>query len=820
MSEPKRALVAVAPANSPTRSLFNRHEPGQENNKYELTEKPSHDRHNDRIGAADLLVKMAMVGSSVATFSSEGQWRGREVVDDYSYVITRVVSGDVYNGGAVEFSAEDVASVRAMVAACHAVLRHAVNTPAEAVSGVKGSYKFNLNIGMVDLLRTARFLGGYDESAREYTKACRSYESQVRSVSCQTMRHCKDTWKQMYATGDQMAANFEEGLQVLHDVSRKPDDDIAALLRSSWRDVSAAAVSFLFPSVFDGRRMKAANCIAARFYGTQGSEFGSVKLLSEIFDSSASVKALLRLVKTTLAILAMARQNVAQNYAYVGSVSGKSKRQCLAEAKTSDEWKRISDVLEPFMGHVSEHLPLSNNSAEKNSPPNANKILFETLSEWFENAIRDERVLAVLSGAFQFKGVVAGSMSRPMHDAWTRYSQEPRHSVWEVAHFLLASRMQMHNGERAGSNIFVCALVCLSGAVGGMLNSKAEGPFVFDEHVVEETEMLFAACTSNSKLKNCVVTGKQKAREPWNGKKCRATNITRNIYNSGYVRKQHDKSVLMDTRLSVCFFMLSLTEEIRKDLLLEGPPPPKPLVSPLVYEGRKDGRRLYVISLQAMPFSNYSHFRGSAASHLIEKSRKNPGSVRTTADNTEKPFRDVVGGALINTLLYPLAGSAFFMSISQMVDEHRKQGKTNPNNPNDPAWFESKTNECVNLFVRFMRSEAYKIFDTSALVELDPSGPVHVGADDARKMMLQQLAFVNKFCDVVEDSGSLWEDLQLSFSVQPPSMEDIADVEDSSQEEDEEEGSAAVDRDGLPSFGGGAKSASEEMALVSDDDFE
>ena len=709
---------------------------------------------------------------------------------------------------------------------------------------------------MVDLLRTACFVLTKD-FVREYTKDTRSVNAQVHSATCNTLREERiAASRAAYATGDQMSQNFDNGLAALNELSLKSNDALRDVLVLAWADVSTSITSLLLPMILDGRRMKAFNAISSRFYGfaysKKGPVYGSEGLLSELFDSNSSITSVSRVVKTILSVMAMARLHIVSFYIESGSKVGKSEKQARKEAKESAEWAEVSAFVKALSGVVGKHLPIKDASGgsegiqveepadaskskdakdkkQSSSAPKTNRLLYDTIANWFECAIRDSGVFTVLSSAFMYRGFAPGRINGKLKEAWDEFTdgeEADGFGLWEIASFLVSTRLNLHKNDMAGSNILMCAMVCLSGAVGDLMTDKADGPFVFTAHIKKHVNLLYDACFGHTRLKTSKIASRRHAKAVFEGKTCRATSITRNIYIQGYSRRQHDKTSLMDSRLAISLFMLSFTEEIKKDLFSgnECMPRSKSHVSPLVYEGRKDGRRIYTVALQSVPCVNYTVYRKGAASHLIEKNRVDPDKVTTTADNTEKPFRDIVGGAVMSTLLYPLSGKAFEYTVMSLVDEHSSNGLKNPKWKNDPAWFKSKTNACVNKFIKNLRKRAAVTFDVTKL-DSDGPGPVRVGASNAKAVMLQQLSFLNKFCDVIENNGALWEDLQLSFSVQPPSkMEqkelncDYESGEDEDDVHDDTEDSPTpakkvkrkaasmsstetLDKDGFPSFG-------------------
>ena len=788
--------LAVADPNSPTRSLFGfttvKNETLDSNSttlKHNSETCVDVSEYNKKVASADLMMKMMMLSSHVAPYSETDKWRGKQLCDRFNGIICKMMETCMMRTDDGVFDARDVDAVRTMASACHAVLRRAVNNPAEELPTDhegRPAYKFNLSIAMIDLLRTAVSFNTLSNNELQignsslcYSRSCRTKENQSYSYTCLLLRDdlkLKPVAKECYATGDKFSEDLVNGLEALSSITTKSDDEILQVLRRAWKQVPNAVSSLMFSSILDGRRMKSANAIAARYYcppaDTDSQEYGNARLLAEIFDSSASLKTISRVVKTILAVMAMARLSIVNDHVVAGSSEGKTEEQCRQHAKESLEWETISGLILDLSGIVTRNLSLLYTKTPKSAVRTA-RIVHQCIADWFERVIRDSSAFSIILGAFTYKGMVVGNMSAKLLEIFqkTMKGDVSRHNVWQVSQFLVQSRLQLQKEKLSlvsGSNLIICAFVALSGAIGDLMASEAGGPFVFDQYVKREVNFLYSRCFSGSRIVDVQLKGRCNPKTS-SGKTIKATGITRQIYDRRGVRGQNDKSVLMDTRLSACFFMLSLTEEINKDLRIEtlGLGPCKPFTSPLVSEGRKDGKRIYVISLQSQPCVNYSTFRYKIASPLIEQSQQNPDDVTTTVDNVEKPFRDISGGAIINTMLYPIAGRAFCLTISDMVDQHQKSGLTNPRNASDFAWFQSKTNASINMFVSNLRDTADNIFD----VHSDAFTSGMAGTEKAKLMMLQQLSFINKFCDLIMDNGMIWENLQLTFSIQKTSTQ-------------------------------------------------
>ena len=806
------------------------------------------------------LMKLLIVAAVVAPF--KGPYDGIEDQEgmsgfagnanvNFQDLISRLVADCVRHGadGTVELQHHHVQVFRCMLNACYYALRVLVNEPATVTHNNNDdnppSYKYNLTLGAIDFLRTACFAYSTKEFLNEYSRACRSRVGQTNTTTCGVLRFgLTDLKRAMYTTGDFMLENLDEGLSVLYKLATAPDNSkLHSILVNGCRHIKNAMPCLLLPQILDGNRLKAGNAIAARYWPLDGlgeaKSYGSEGLLHEIFGSNASEIGAARVVITILALCAMATGHVQDFYAEERP-AGMGIDECQEKAAKSKESQCAMDLVNMVGGiikanmavdkgqngvHVDEGDESGGAQAKKKqkrfpfpSAPQANCALFNAIDTWFDNAIREAPCFKVLSFAFMSKQafVCNGNLSGDLLAAANKFKVEKEnrdsYSLWEVASFLVSSRQAMHNNNLCGSNILTCALVCLSGAIGDLMMSlvkddshnapppPADGPFVLSPAIKRTIRSWYRKIVEGTKLGASRITGqkhlpKSIGQEGTFGKTVHATEVTKRVIMNMHYRRQHEKSIMMKARTAAGFFMLTIMEDLNKDIVdkAAGVSNCKSHTSHLVQDGRKGGRRMYMIALMATPAVNYKDFRVGPGSHLIEKNQKNPDSVVTTDNNSEKPFRDIVGGALINTFLYPLAGSAFVQTLDTLAGNYH--------DGNSKSW-KSDTATCVNEFISELREKASKLFNTKLVDEVQRDGSKIVGTDKAKRMMLQQLSFVNKFCEVSKNNGVLWEDMQVSFAPQPSRNNDSLAMDSDDSESFSDEGVPSYDEDenGIPAI--------------------
>jgi len=221
---------------------------------------------------------------------------------------------------------------------------------------------------------------------------------------------------------------------------------------------------------------------------------------------------------------------------------------------------------------------------------------------------------------------------------------------------------------------------------------------------------------------------------------CKKTVIINALIDRGSVRGQHEKGRLPEARLKVALTMCGW-----KETLLRVLNDVSSSVSASPSEGNKNLRRIYMIAMQTLPGVK-NLVDEDQHSFLIEKSRRTNSGL-TTADNVEKPWRDVAcGGSVIQTLLFPIASHAFMATLLNMEEQ-------------------TDTNTCVCDFSERLDKWSDHVFDTADVTE---ESMYKEGIEYVDTIFSQQRAFVHTFCNVIHGLGALWESCNLTFSVHTP----------------------------------------------------
>jgi hypothetical protein len=587
--------------------------------------------------------------------------------------------------------------------------------------------------------------------------------------------------------------------------------------------------------------------------------FGESEVVAAVFDYGTSLRCLSRILWTVCAIVHMVRQHVQVQWCihwgaafgtdYLGLIAKEEAREKKQSGSSADSGPSAEDVemLKKIINHANQSCveditwksvhglleavqkalidPSKGEQARESSNVNCNVI--EAVVEWFESAARDQHKFGVIVAAFQSECFcLYENYPNPVRNKDARDKRDPRYcdemcgqwqefrhavkdmppvpkkvSLWTASHFLVACRLRRcwkKDVPLAGSNVLSNCLVVLSGAIGILVDDTVAGPFVFDDKFRAKIGKLFDD-RFPARYKYPKANAKLRCGDNLEGKACHDTKITRLIAVDYKVRGQHEKSNLVATRLSTSMFALSLKSNALRDI--------KPGIAKLadakkgavpdMVEGSKGMRQLNIVAFETLPCAQYRTCHQGSVSHLIEKNRKEPLKQRTTADNVEKPWRDIQGGVFIGTLLYPLAGTAFLKSIEQLIDLHprKRTDKQQEEMENKRAeheksledsghWdaddveekmerydelmsksFSHTTSGCVNIFSSELAIEAERVFKHS-LTSKPQSGMVLDGLDHAATVFGQQRSFAVHFCELIRNTGVLWEDMQLLFSIQ------------------------------------------------------
>ena len=675
-----------------------------------------------------------------------------------------------------------------------------------------------LQICMIDMLRMCSDLGTaggcfWDktenvedlaaESAdlREYSKCSRSDEAQMESDMCNFMRsHRNQADRKAYATADAMFYNFRKGLANLEELLKMTREQRVYFLNNAKQPLFNFLNSYVVPMIFDGKRMAWGNCSAEMHFAPPpraGDEFafGSGSLVGSMFNSPSNMISLSRVVYTISAIVAMAQQKLwlaaeatvdssgFNHYAAEPDEAAQAherQQRILACLSQSTQWSDIQDLLAEIRTSVKEMT----SGKRTSQAPAGNKVAIDRFASWFEECVRNKSKFDILHHAFTYEGLC---MDKPSAEVCNHYyefveanscdeaaTHEPFVNVWTASTFLVYSRLRAAELRTCGSNILMNVLVVFSGAISRLTNdpadpNKVRGVFRFAPHL----EQLIHSIYNGFELP--AFSRQQKAGHA-HGRQCASNKTTDQIFDKGAVRSQHEKTALVDTRLSACMFMLSLQESLLGDIHSNS----KEGISAAPTEGRKPLRRLYIIMLMVLPGAQFTNGRRSRenVSYLIEKSQSNPNDNKTTDDNVEKPWRDVLGGALISTIFFPIAGRSFVhalehlawnfprdMDVAEAGDSEEvlanKAAKL-LSSKDDAYAFKCKTNQATQIFFECFLKQMQRTFELSAT---DLGQNNMVGCAHARCVMLQQHALALGFADCANNCGPLYECMKLTFGM-------------------------------------------------------
>ena len=833
-------------------------------------------RANTEFECSDLMIKMLMLSrhfpslySIQAGLSYTLDEDGRAVCDMYNNMIANIA----FNRDE-SVSSDCADTFRSALIVSYAILEHAVYNPIGYQDGSRMSDKdvHRLDMCMVDMLRTCCFIGTsstHSSTQREYSKISRSMEAQLGSKMCSFMRSGNAHAQQAYATADKMFDNFDKGLANLKELTLKTDQELVAFLNNGKEPTKLFMNCFMFPTIFDGNRMRCANAIAARFYGPKKESphdaFGTSAQVAGVFDSNSNMVSMKRVVYTVCAILSMAKLNL-----WLASSEAVANRVCarasaLPQAAAGSSGKRASEAtMNAAIQAEASKLPQWQEAAamyckvldiaskkmrcgDRPDAPGANADIIDFLATWFEGGARCADKFSLLSSAFTHDAFCIDKPDKTVRQKWREFridnglESNTNASLWLASQFLVSCRLEVHDISVGGSNILTAACIVFSGAISRLVDNaddtepSVRGPFKFAPHVESSIKKMFAsfgpriASERVSPLPNATTETQDQT-----SKSCKSTKITNRILNKSEVRKTHEKSDLVATRLSACMFVMSVKEMLMADIdpTLDKLPPIKLGVTASLHEGRKDLRRMYIIALQTLPCLKYARCRKMNVTHLIEQNRRSPESKKTTGDNVEKPWRDIVGGMLISTILYPSAGQAFISALCRLPDVHPMphDASLDPDDDDDDDTedlkaekrlieeksFVCRTHEAVNVFRQCFKNKLGHFYPLADTLVGGPVGPVRDGMSHARVIMGQQIAFAINFIKCIENCGPLWECLQLTFSIQSKSgskqgSEDGAD-------DDEDGDDDAFEPPPLPPLAGAAGPSA--LAQVGDDDDE
>lgn len=675
----------------------------------------THCTDDQSIDNADVMLKLAMA-VGIPGLSAE-------IGEAFTGLICCFVCGaraEHHDGGS------DAAILRMHLQDLCRVLSEAIEPPRDAEAQHRP-----LCMATVDLLRTSAFcLAKCEGTDLEYTRNRRSeevYQQRGRLWHILRNPNISHGQRQAYATAEAMHHNHREGLAALQALSERSDEELNSFMNSACRNLCSNLECMCVPILFDGQRLRAGLEIASTLFGAHEGSFGVDFIANHFMNASGSLMSLVRVQTSACVLMAMAKIHP--------SVESDAKRDALLSA------------IDTFLETLREALEAKLGQHRRDAPGSVAGVL-ECVANWFESALHDDDSYRIIKSAFQAPVLVLGECSALLKRLWREF--RCTHGVgavnlWTAVQFVCTARAKIHG---TGMCISTAVHVVLSGVVGNCVcGEECCGPFMLNQPTKLVAVVYYRRLPKVVyKLPRC--SGAEESPVADRGNDCKETRIIKELLALGTVRAQHQKSAsISETRLWASLLMLSMRESLTRNLPSH--------VSAAPSEGRKDLRRLWILYLQTLPYMKHSRCQhADAGSCLIERCRKGDNG-RTTRDNVEKPWRDVLGGSVIATLLYPVAGEAFMYAIENLAED----GK-----------FTSTTNNCVDEFAHYMRRFANTTFDPKkAMASVSHRAEGH---EYTSVVFAQQRAFVHAYCNAIKHTGALWEAMQLTFSTHGPRDDD------------------------------------------------
>ena len=706
------------------------------------------------IDMSDLIVKLSFMSGFDGVDSKASA--------DFNYVLCKMILTVAVGGG--DDDKEDAQIFQVFVESVHSVLKRAVACDTSVPLTCAG----------VDVLRTAYYWRGSSHANGalwEYGRADRDggglYKGMDNALRSHDSHEITPLQEHAHYVGSNMMEMMDGGLERLEKLATMPQEEIIDLLKSECtvgveqvgiqgcpHHVSGAFISMAIPAMFDGQRLRAGVEIASKVFGSEGVTYGG-GIVEKIFNSSGSIGTLARVQATCVTFISMARKALEDQFVATAEESGGDKEDAQRAARKSGDWAATNAL----MASVYKALWDKKNAEKDNKTdsPGGISSALGSVADWFDDALTNETgtLFRIVKSIFEAQVFEIGNVTpqiQKMWDIFCKLRERETFNFWEVVDFVSEA---MHNMSQSCMTVSSVMNVVLGGAVGHLMDPGCiDGPIVFATGFIEQV----AAMTSLHFPKRVFVAEKTKEK----GKKARDTKVLKAISKTGRVRGQHEKGKLSEARLRACFVMISMQESLLR-ILPEGS-------CALPGENRKDIRRLYMCFLQSLPCVKSHRIRHTdeKGSFLIErcnarkrKSDEETDPGKTTRDNVEKPWRDVVGGAMVSTLFHGIVGEAYIATVKELMD---------------PGKFESTTTACVGMVVEKLKDLSEKTYFTQAAL---PEDKRVLNYNEASLMLKQQAEFFGNFCKLVKNQGKIWECLALTYSVQaaPESDEDPYSVQ-------------------------------------------
>jgi len=727
-----------------------------------ILQQTNDDDNEHSINCGDTILKLALVVGDKDIGADESI--------AFNNMLARMVMGQC-------IQQNDVTIFRAFLTSVNHALRAAMSTPLSENAAPDAEPA--LNMAKLTLLRTARrcLAKGRDTSC-EYAlkKDCTATDLSVAMGGKEISEDCS----MAYNVIEQMHLNAVTGMNELDRVSKDDDNSILCFLKNGQNNLSGYMFTSAFASLFDGQRLRAGNSIAASHFGDGGGvkAYNEESMASVIFTQNATKWSVLRMQVAFSVIIALARKYILDEYVTVGAMSNVDDMQCKREARKSEYWKATVDLQNNMREKLKDKV--DDHNKHKHAPASFVACV-GVVVDWLESAVCNEFMFGVIRAAFSASYITLGNASDAVRRQFAVHVEETKKNtlcLFGAAEFLCRARHAIDGSTMSLSNAMLCVL---SGVVGNAMEQGEtpiiDGPFVLTADAkVHAKQVLSAIYPSNigrviRYSENC-------------GSSCGRTELFDSMLTTGTTRKKNKVSKLVEARLSACLVVLSTKESLMRDLLCSD-------VSTSAGCGRKDVRRMHITTLKTLPGLKRSEARhdGDGASYLVERERSDSSRTQVSVsagDFVEKPWRDVSGVAIANTLLFNIAGPAFLITLQDMeqkADSRMQElfgttssslGALHRTHGDDESVhgmkrklkedsFRSNTDTCVNAFLdNLLRISESKYFPATVLPDHDS----RVREFKAAKMILLfGRAFVRAYARVARDNGWLWEGLTQTFCI-------------------------------------------------------
>ena len=668
----------------------------------------------------------------------------------------------LYYGTPMKAAEDDFTNYCARIAATDHVIASDVHVFREKVKSVipsaesvitEGVDPSSLNMRLFLVLRTVAQCTKPGERETEYASDARSEEAQLNSKLHDNIA------RNSFASGDvdsyQIAYLIDKyhlrgGVEGLHRLAAMSDTETLHFLCSAREALAGHLVMDVIPKMMDGEMLRCGNALAFELFGNDNCTFGSSSIAPHYFNPCANHSSLRRTLYSMCALIGAARQGMLKEHLADAQKAGVDETLACARLASNPEWMEVESLVQALSGVYRHRRDNRSLTTDTNASIAA---LCSAFADWFDGCTHNDTRFHALQFALSASCFTIGRVTRKLQTLWTAYTAKAgvrTLCLWGAAEFACSAALSIKGKVIP---LHAACLLVLSGAIGACCHEEIDGPFVFSP---SPSAMMRRVLREIGKLS--VPDARADDRVPrFSDSTCGYALTLRDMIDKDKVRIQNSKDNYAECLLRASLVHLAYTEGLR-DVVVSSD------VSCLPSQRNKQGKRLELRAKMAHPACAGSDCFRRPGKHFLDMT-----------GNSEHAYKnnDILGGAVVTTILYPIASKALKDTVV------KKFGHLKGLSPEEQKRFSISTTECLEEFLSQLDSLVDDVFNKyTRLTRQGPRGERIKNLPWAELVFAQQIHFISYFIKAVRGSSTVFSRICNATSRHVKRSSDICSDED------------------------------------------